>query len=103
MVLLAVLADGDEERIAGMGQYIIDDECTVEVGFVVRDDHQGRGIGAELVSYLTYLAKKQGLHGFIATVLMDNKPMLHLFESMGFVIEKRLDAGAYELKMSFRE
>jgi 3-oxoacyl-[acyl-carrier-protein] synthase-3 len=60
-------------------------------------------IGAELLSYLTFLAKKQGLLGFDATVLQENRPMLHLFESMGFEIEKRLDAGSYELKMSFRE
>jgi len=49
------------------------------------------------------LAKKQGLLGFAATVLQANRPMLHLFESMGFEIEKRLDAGTYELTMSFKE
>jgi GNAT superfamily N-acetyltransferase len=76
---------------------------TAEVAFVVLDGYQGKGIGAELLAYLTLLAKRQGLHGFAATVLQDNKPMLHLFESMGFEIEKRLDAGTYELVMSFKE
>jgi len=74
-----------------------------EVAFVVLDGYQGKGIGAELLTYLTFLAKKQGLLGFAATVLQDNKPMLHLFESMGFEIEKRLDAGTYEMVMSFKE
>ncbi len=37
-----------------------------------------------------------------AEVLMDNKSMLHRFESMGFTIRKRLDAGVYELRMSFK-
>jgi hypothetical protein len=36
-----------------------------------------------------------------ATALQNNRPMLPLFESMGFVVEKRLDSGVYELKMSF--
>jgi acyl-CoA hydrolase/RimJ/RimL family protein N-acetyltransferase len=108
MVILAAMKEDEKEdgkeAVVGMGQYIIDEAThTAEVAFVVRDDHQGKGIGAELLSYLTYLAKKRGLHGFTATVLMENKSMLHLFESMGFVIEKRLDAGAYELKMSFKE
>jgi hypothetical protein len=29
--------------------------------------------------------------------------MLHLFEKMGFDIEKRRSEGVYELKMTFRE
>ena len=36
---------------------------TADVALVVRDDCQNKGIGAELLSYLTYLAKKQGLLG----------------------------------------
>ena len=104
MVILAVIEKEGGEVIAGMGQYFIDETThTAEVAFVVRDDYQGRGIGAELLSYLTYLAKKAGLHGFTAQVLADNKPMLQLFEHMGFGIEKSAEGGMYELKMSFRE
>jgi len=104
MVILAIMAENGNEMIVGMGQYFIDEEThTAEVAFVVRDDHQGQGIGAELIRYLTLLAKKSGLHGFVAEVLMDNKPMLQLFQQMGFIIEQRAEAGMYELKMSFRE
>jgi len=104
MVILAIIAENGNEMIVGMGQYFIDEEThTAEVAFVVRDDHQGQGIGAELIRYLTLLAKKSGLHGFVAEVLMDNKPMLQLFQQMGFIIEQRAEAGMYELKMSFRE
>jgi len=104
MVILAIMEEDGNELIAGMGQYFIDEEThTAEVAFVVRDDHQGEGIGAELIRYLTLLAKRSGLHGFVAEVLMDNKPMLQLFEQMGFIIERRAEAGMYELKMSFRE
>lgn len=103
MVILAVIKQDAKDTVVGMGQYIIDETThTAEVAFVVRDDFQGRGIGAELLSYLTYLAKKTRPAWFYATVLIDNKPMLHLFESMGFVIEQRLEAGIYELRMSFR-
>ena len=104
VVILATIEQGEREEVVGMGQYIIDEKShTAEVAFVTLDTYQGKGIGSELLTYLTFLAKKQGLLGFAATVLQDNKPMLHLFESMGFEIEKRLDAGTYELKMSFRE
>jgi hypothetical protein len=48
------------------------------------------------------LAKRVGLLGFTAEVLVENKPMLHLFEKMGFDIQKRSGSGVYELKMAFR-
>lgn len=104
MVILSVLREDTREIIIGMGQYFIDESThTAEVAFVVSDEYQGRGIGRELLSYLSQLAKKNGLHGFTAEVLRDNRKMIHLFESMGFVVEKRSDAGTCELKMSFRE
>ena len=104
VVILATIEQDGKEEVVGMGQYIIDEKShTAEVAFVTLDSYQGKGIGLELLSYLTFLAKKQGLLGFAATVLQENRPMLHLFESMGFEIEKRLDAGSYELTMSFKE
>jgi len=104
MVILAVLQEDTKEMIVGMAQHIIDANThTAEAAFVVRDDHQGKGIGQELLTYITYLARKQGLLGFTAAVLMENRQMLQLFEKMGFIIEKRAEGGMYELKMSFRE
>jgi RimJ/RimL family protein N-acetyltransferase len=103
MVILAVIQKEEKEVIVGVGQFGINQEIhTAEVGFAVRDDHQNQGIGAELLSYLTYLAKKQGLLGFDAEVLAENRPMLHLFEKMGFDIKKRREEGVYELEMTFR-
>jgi acyl-CoA hydrolase/GNAT superfamily N-acetyltransferase len=103
MVILAVLEQDEKELIVGMAQYLIDANAhTAEAAFVVRDDFQGKGIGAVLLSHITYLAKKSGLLGFTAAVLMENRPMLQLFEKMGFNIEKRTDGGIYELTMSFR-
>ncbi|HET6363710.1 MAG TPA: GNAT family N-acetyltransferase, partial [Nitrospirota bacterium] len=104
MVILAVLQHEETETIVGMAQYLIDEvNHTAEVAFVVRDDYQGKGIGATLLSYVTYLARRKGLHGFTAAVLMENTQMLQLFEKAGFNIEKRTDSGIYELTMSFRE
>ena len=103
MVILAVASQGQKELIAGVGQYvIIETTHTAEVSFAVRDDFQNKGIGAELLSYLTYLAKGKGLLGFYAEILIDNRPMLHLFDKMGFDIRKRREEGVYELEMKFR-
>ena len=104
MAIVAVIKHEEKEEIVGVGRYFIDKNThTAEASFVVRDDYQNRGIGVELVRYLTYLAKRQGLLGFTAEVLVENKPMLHVFQNMGFDMEKRIDSGVYELKMMFRE
>lgn len=103
-VILAVLKAERREEVIGVGQYGIDEAThTAEVAFVVRDDYQQQGVGRELLAYLTLLAKKQGLLGFTAEVLMENQPMMHLFKTMGFDLDTRSDAGVYELRMAFRE
>ncbi|MCJ7640671.1 MAG: GNAT family N-acetyltransferase [Desulfobacterales bacterium] len=103
MVILALLQEGEKEKIVGIGQYGIHEAShTAEVAFAVRDDHQNKGIGTTLLTYLTYLGKRQGLLGFTAEVLVENRPMLHLFEKMGFDISKRISEGVYELNMTFR-
>ncbi len=103
VVILGVVGSEENELIVGVGQYGIDEAShTAEVAFAVRDDHHNRGIGQEMLSYLTYLAKREGLLGFTAEVLIDNKPMLHVFEKGGFDIKKKNDAGVYDLQMAFR-
>jgi len=104
LVMLATITKEDKEEVVGLGQYSIDPNThTAEVAFVVRDDYQNRGIGNEMLSYLTYLARRQGLLGFTAEVLVENRPMLHLFEKMGFLMDKRTEEQVLELKMAFSE
>lgn len=104
MVILAVNTIEEIDEVIGIGQYSIDEVShTADVAFAVRDDWQGKGIGTELLKYLTRLAKKRGLLGFTADVLADNWGMLRVFNKMGFDMEKHFDAGVYELKMMFKD
>jgi RimJ/RimL family protein N-acetyltransferase len=50
---------------------------------------------------MTFLAKREGLLGFTAEVLAENRPMLHLLEKMGFDMERHNEGGVWELRMSF--
>ncbi|HOK07435.1 MAG TPA: GNAT family N-acetyltransferase [Syntrophales bacterium] len=104
MAILAVMGEKAHEQIVGVGRYFIDpDTHTAEVAFAIREDFQNQGIATELLSYLTYLAKRQGLLGFTAEVFADNAPMLHVFEKGGFDMQKRTIAGLCELKLMFRQ
>ncbi len=103
MVILAITKKEEKEEVLGIGEYNIQEEThSAEVAFAVQDKYQGKGIGTELLNYLIYLAKKQGLLGFTAEVLIENQAMLHLFEKAGFDIEKRISEGVYELKLAFK-
>ena len=104
MIILAVEKTEEEvEEVVGVGQYGIDPKShTAEVALVVRDDYQGKGVGTAVLSYLTELAQKEGLMGFTAEVLIENAPMMHLFEKMGFDIQRRTEEGVIELRMAFR-
>lgn len=104
MAILAVLGDEENPEIIGVGRYSIDPgRHSAEVAFAIRDAYQNRGIGSELLAYLTFLAKRQGLLGFTAEVLVENKPMLRVFEKGGFDIAKRNVAGIYEMTMAFKD
>jgi RimJ/RimL family protein N-acetyltransferase len=104
MAIVASVQQGGREEVVGLAQYGISQETHMaEVAFIVSDEHQNRGIGTELLGYMTYLAKRQGLLGFTAEVLMENRPMLHVFEKMGFDMQKSGEGGVYELRMLFKE
>ncbi len=104
MYILATTQEGKREKVLGLGQYWIDEYThTGDIAFVVLDKYHRQGIGEELLTYLTLLAKKRGLLGFTAEVLVNNLPMQNLFKKAGFDITTRVDENLYELKMLFRE
>lgn len=104
MVMLAVSKHKGQEFITGVGQYRgRTDSHTAEVAVMVHDEYQNQGIGTALLTHLTYIAKKQGLLGFSAEVLKENRVMMHLFEKIGFSIEKESLPDAYTLRLGFRE
>jgi GNAT superfamily N-acetyltransferase/acyl CoA:acetate/3-ketoacid CoA transferase beta subunit len=104
MEILATIVEKEKEIIIGLGQYELNSDMHLaEVALVISDKFQGLGVGKELLSYLIYLAKRQGLLGFTGEVLVENKFMVRLFEKMGFDTEKRSEEGVYEMRMWFRK
>ena len=104
MEILATIVEKERETVVGLGQYELNSDMhTAEVALVVRDSYQGQGVGRELLYYLIYLARRQGLLGFTAEVLVENRSMVLLFEKMGFDTEKRSEEGVYGMHMWFRE
>ena len=102
MVILSFVHEGDKEELVGLGQYTINEQQhSADVAFIVKDEYQNKGIGTELLAYLTQLAKRQGLLGFTAEVLVENEPMLHVFEKL-LDVKKTVDSGVYYMTMEFK-
>jgi ribosomal protein S18 acetylase RimI-like enzyme len=72
-----------------------------EVAFLIKDDYQNVGLGSEMLRILTESARSQGIRGFVADVLVDNKAMLSIFHAAFETIESTLEEGIYTLKMHF--
>jgi len=101
MVILAFLETNGE--IIGLGQYCLDPVSGLaELALVVRDDFQNRGVGYEIQSHLTDIAKRRGVRGFMAEVMRSNHRALALLRKMGFE-EVSQDEDTAEMELLFAE
>ena len=84
----------------GVARYVRDDDDddTAEASVVVVDAWQGRGVGWALLERLAMLARAAGIRRFVATLLPENRAMLHLFERLGRM-ELRSGGGTLELSV----
>ncbi len=101
MVVETIAADKEPEIVA-MVRYDTDPATDyADVGFVVRDDWQRRGLGTAMMRAVMATAREAGLAGFTADVLRDNHGMLKVFHDSGLLVESSLEDGVYALKMTF--
>ncbi len=87
-VALVVLL-GDEVIAVGRYEGTLGPDGTSVVGpaeatFVVRDDHQNRGLGSILLEHLAAAARERGVRRFAAEVLAENTQMVRVFRNAGF-------------------
>jgi acyl-CoA synthetase (NDP forming)/GNAT superfamily N-acetyltransferase len=73
-----------------------------EVAFVVRDDHQGRGLGTVLLEHLASAAAQRGIGRFVADTLPDNYRMINVFRSVGFDEHALLDSGVIRVTLELK-
>lgn len=87
----------------GVGRFVRCDEdpTSAEVGVVVIDDLQGRGLGRIFLALLYVIARARGFASLQATVHPTNDFMTHWLESLGG--ENTLLSGAYLLVLPVLE
>ena len=102
VAVVGTLPEAHGEDIIAIGRYYLDASTNrAEVAFVVRDDWQGRGIGRFLLSHLVKIARRNGIQGFTAEVLRENKAMLSVFNRSELKMRSRLAGNVYSYEMDF--
>jgi acyl-CoA hydrolase/GNAT superfamily N-acetyltransferase len=99
-VVIEAEPDDEESKLIGVGRYHTDPATNyAETAFVIRDDWQGHGLGTTLLQHVIDIARENGVAGFTAEVLGENRAMRHVFHKSGLEIQSQLNGGIYSLTM----
>ncbi len=102
VAIVGTLPEAHGEAIIAIGRYYLDPKTNrAEVAFVVHDKWQRRGIGSFLFKYLASIALRNGIAGFTAETLKDNKPMLAILNNSGYKLHSALRESAYSISLDF--
>jgi len=100
--IVGTLPAAHGEDIIAIGCYYLDPRTNrAEVAFTVRDDWQNRGIGTFLVRHLVSIARRNGIAGFTAEVLRENRRMQAVFNKSGTKVSSRIVDNVYSFEMEF--
>ena len=102
VVIVGTLQEAQGEEIIAIGGYYLEPRTNrAEVAFLVHDSWQSRGIGRALFKHLTNIARRNGIAGFTAETLPQNKAMQAVFNTCGLKVSSSLEDGIYVYKMDF--
>ena len=99
---VALIAETDTEPI-GVARYeVTRDPDSVELGLLVIDAWQNRGLGRILLREIIRAAEENGIHRFCAYVLGENRRMLRLLASECQIQGSTAEAGMIALSFTAR-
>ena len=100
--IVATIPEANGETIVAIGGYYLDASINrAEVAFVVSDNYQNRRIGSFLFKQLCKIAKSNGIAGFTAEVLDENKAMQAVFNHSGLNVNSNVREGVFHYEMTF--
>jgi acyl-CoA hydrolase/GNAT superfamily N-acetyltransferase len=99
---VGTLPEAYGEEIVAVGRYYLDPRTNrAEVALEVRDKWQGFGIGGFMLRHLAAIARRNGIAGFTAEVLAQNRPTLSMLNKSGLKVESKLSEGVFSVVMDF--
>ena len=102
VAIVGTLPEAHGDDIIAIGSYYLDPKTNLaEVAFVVHDEWQNRGIGAFLFLQLIRIARRNGIRGFTAEVLVENKAMQAVINKSNCKIKTKFTGNVYSYEMEF--
>jgi len=102
VAIVGTLPEAYGEDIIAVGRYYLDPHTNrAEVAFIVDDAWQNRGLGKFLLRHLITIAKRNGIAGFTAEVLRENKSMQAVFQKSGCKVKSQLREDVYDYELEF--
>ena len=102
IAIVATVPESYGDEIVAIGRYYLDEKTNfAEVAFVVRDLWQKKGLGTFLLKHLATIAKRNGISGFTAEVLLENRPMQAVFNKSEYRVTSKPGGGVYSYRIEF--
>ncbi len=102
VAIVGTVPEAHGEEIIAVGRYYLNENTNkAEVAFVIRDGWQNNGIGSFMFRHLISIAKRNGISGFTAEVLRDNRRMQAIFNHSGYKVKSRMEEGVYSFVIDF--
>jgi acyl-CoA hydrolase/GNAT superfamily N-acetyltransferase len=102
VTIVGTLPEASGEEIIAVGSYYLDPKTNLaEVAFVVADHWQNKGIGTFLLKQLMRIARRNGIRGFTAEVLTENKSMLAVIGKSNCKVSSKPAGNLYSYQMDF--
>jgi len=102
VTIVGVLQEAHGEDIIAVGSYYLDPKANkAEVAFTVQDHWQRHGIGSFMLKHLARIARRNGISGFTAEVLSENKGMQAVFDHSEFKVRSKYRGDVYSYELDF--
>jgi acyl-CoA hydrolase/GNAT superfamily N-acetyltransferase len=104
MSIVAIVDESGVEKIIAEARYARSkNESFADTAFIVDESYQGKGIASYLFELLIRIAREEGVAGFKADVLANNKAMLKVYEKSPYPVHTVLSEGVYKLTITFKK
>jgi len=102
VAIVGTVPEATGEEIIAVGRYFLNERTNkAEVAFVIRDEWQNMGIGKFMLRHLIAIARRNGIAGFTAEVLRDNRRMQSIFNRSGYKVKSTIEEGVYSFVIDF--
>lgn len=102
MAFVATHEDAGEDVVVAVARYnAVQPERSgeAEAAIVVEDRYQGLGLGTLLLERLLAYARLHAIRAFVGEISAENERAMRFVRRSGLPTEKRLQAGAWEIKV----